>query len=195
MEQKIMTSESGTNYIVFGDDDRRYELLESVGNNTVNHDFELRVDNSPNDIIAEFSVIVPQPVQLTEHGNYLVNASANFRTSEQIYMVKSADENGNVDVSASEQGTVFMYISESDIASTQKVSNDQIFIKGLEQAQVQVASMIENEPEGAGKDGLRHLQNCITVITADLKESSQEDVDAFTHAVEQMDTQDMPMTR
>lgn len=57
----------------------------------------------------------PKPVELTEHGKFLVNVSANFRESKQIYMQEPENESGNIKVSADENGIVCMYIPACDV--------------------------------------------------------------------------------
>lgn len=57
MVQGIMTSPAGTNSVMFGDEDRRYEILESTdAENPCRHDFEVRVWNDPDSIYLKFSI-------------------------------------------------------------------------------------------------------------------------------------------
>lgn len=56
---KIITSGTGTNSIVFGNEERKYELLESVEPNKVAA-FELRVENDPNTTFMEFQIDITE---------------------------------------------------------------------------------------------------------------------------------------
>lgn len=60
-------------------------------------------------------VFNPQSVTLTEHGKFLAYASANFRESEQIYMLEPENESGNVRIGADKTGSVYMYIPAHDV--------------------------------------------------------------------------------
>lgn len=67
MTHKILTSPAGTNYIVFGDNERMYELLElSDPANTYVHDFELRIEDSPKDSFAEFRIEIDRDITITQ---------------------------------------------------------------------------------------------------------------------------------
>lgn len=67
MKHKILTSPAGTNYVTFGDNERMYELLESSDPaNTYVHDFELRVEDSPEDSFVEFRVEIDRDITIMQ---------------------------------------------------------------------------------------------------------------------------------
>lgn len=57
MSKKIQTSDTGKHYIVFGDEQRKYELIESKEDLPGRHHFVLQVENTPDEIFKELTVV------------------------------------------------------------------------------------------------------------------------------------------
>lgn len=65
MSKKILTSDTGKHYIVFGDEERKYELIESKEDLPGRYHFVLQVENTPDEIFKEITVTTFDNAELT----------------------------------------------------------------------------------------------------------------------------------
>lgn len=59
MAKRVMTTAQGDHYITFGDKERKYQLFESPDvTHGRRHNFEIRLNGSPTDVFARYSMVM-----------------------------------------------------------------------------------------------------------------------------------------
>lgn len=102
MSKKIQTSDTGKHYIVFGDEQRKYELIESKEDLPGRHHFVLQVENTPDEIFKELTVVTFEDAKFTNV--FMIGLRAcSIWVKNELNIIIGKDPDKNFDITTLEQ--------------------------------------------------------------------------------------------